>query len=200
MSEPEHEHDHDTEHEGKPATEPAEPGEGGGDGGEEEAAEETPAEARKRRKRERDAANEDPAEVQARKIETAKRNYRKDLAGIVGTLEGTADCPYCDGLALVPDELDFAKRDDVEECERCKGLGFMLTGSHVPEHRVLSCPTCSGTGYARPDQQPSYVQPAVPGGTVTPLPMPAPAPAQQVHGWFDPVSQTFHPYGEAAPS
>lgn len=132
----------------------------------------------------------DPAEVQARKLETANRNYLKDVGRIVGaeTIEQMSTCPYCDGLALVPNEKALNVRDDTEACRTCGGLGYMITGSHVPEHAVLPCPTCSSTGYV-------YKQTPV-DATETTNVTPLPTPQAQVHGWFDPVTQTFHPYGE----
>jgi hypothetical protein len=129
------------------------------------------------------------AEAQVRKLDNARRKYRRDVEGIIGPIDGASDCPYCDGFGMVPDEAAFLKRDDVEACATCKGLGQMFTGSTVPSHKLLPCPTCAGTGY-RP-KRPENVH------DLPVAPPPIVETQQQVHGWFDPVTQTFHPYGEA---
>ena len=136
---------------------------------------------------------EEPGSVEAqrRKIDNAQRRYRRDLERIVGDLGDAHDCPLCQGLGFVDTSEALSVREDLERCGRCRGLGFMLTGSLVPEHAQLPCPECTGQGYVRiADKQ----APATTAAPVVQLPLPA----QQVHGWWDPQSQTFHPYGEQA--
>lgn len=135
----------------------------------------------------------DPAEVQARKIDNAQRKYRKDLAGILGDLEGATDCPVCDGFGIVPAAQAFPQRSNVERCATCHGYGQETTGSLKPDQMFLPCEDCNGQGwrYRTPDNV--HELPATP-------PTQLPLPAQQLHGWWDPATQTFHPYSETVQS
>jgi|SRR5215469_153435 len=51
-----------------------------------------------------------------------------------------------DALAgFQPDDYDTAVY--VKQCEACHGLGQILTGSRVPERRLVPCRACNGFGY-----------------------------------------------------
>lgn len=132
-------------------------------------------------------------EAQVRKIDNAKRKYHRDLEGIVGDLSNAAECALCGGLGFTDPDGSFRVHPDKEPCKKCGALGQLVTGSRAPGHETLACPDCSGSGYT--SRMPPPLAPSQDANVVQ-----MPPPAQQVHGWFDPVTQTFHPYGEVAPS
>ena len=135
----------------------------------------------------------DPAEVQARKIDNAQRRYRRDLEGIVGDLSDAAECQLCGGLGFVDAHGSPRVHPDTERCDKCGGFGQLVTGSRAPGHEQIGCDKCGGTGHVRKLPTPSA---QTESATVVQMPLPP----QQVHGWWDPATSTFHPYGEAAPS
>lgn len=135
----------------------------------------------------------DPAEVQMRKIDNAKRRYYRDLEGIVGDLSDAAWCELCNGLGFVDPHGSPRLHPDTERCDKCGGFGQLVTGSRAAGHEQIACDKCGGTGHVRKLPE---TPPVAESGTVVQMPLPA----QQVHGWWDPTTSTFHPYGEAAPS
>lgn len=132
-------------------------------------------------------------EAQQRKIDNAQRKYRRDLEGIVGDLGDAVECQLCGGLGFTDPDSSLRVHPEKEACKKCGALGQLVTGSRAPGHETLPCPDCSGSGYT--SKMPPAL-PAQPDSNVVPMP----PPVNQVHGWFDPVTQTFHPYGEVAPS
>jgi hypothetical protein len=132
-------------------------------------------------------------EAQMRKIDNAKRKYRKDLEGIVGSLEGAAECELCGGLGFVDQDATLRVHPAKVKCEKCGGLGQLVTGSRAPGHETLPCPDCVGTGHVdKRVEMPAYAQ-------TDQVVVQMPLPAQQVHGFLD-ASGAFHAYGEVAPS
>ncbi len=53
-------------------------------------------------------------------------------------------------------EASYVSSPRHRECETCRGLGKVRTGSHVPQFDTLTCETCKGSGFYPP-----------PGGTVS---------------------------------
>lgn len=129
----------------------------------------------------------DPVDVQQRKIDNARKKYHRDLAGIVGDLEGADQCPTCDGLGLVPSALQMVHSPDKERCTDCRGLGMQVTGSLVDHQLALPCAKCNGQGWTM--KRPENVHDLPTSNTV-----PIPAPTIPVAGTFDPVTQVFTPY------
>jgi hypothetical protein len=126
-------------------------------------------------------------EAQARKIDNAKRKYHRDLAGIVGDLDGTLECPLCNGMGLIEEASALKMRPGLERCSTCKGLGKQLTGSLVPNFAELPCLDCNGNGYVTKQPENVYQHPSAP-------PVQQPLPAQPIAGTWDPASGTFTPY------
>lgn len=90
---------------------------------------------------------------------------RDELDAIIGELAGGAN-------------ENYATAEDAALCDTCKGLGKVLTGSLVPEHRTKMCAACNGCGYRvlRPTPAPAVTPPPVaaePPIPETPI-MPAP--------------------------
>ena len=135
----------------------------------------------------------DPVDVQQAKIDNARRKYHKDLRGIVGDLEGTDQCPTCDGLGLVPSALNMVSAPEKERCTDCRGLGLQLTGSLVDHQVALPCLKCNGQGWV--NKRPENVH-----DLPTPQGVQPPLPALPVAGTWDPQTQTFTPYASQVPS
>lgn len=157
---------------------------------------------RKRGKRARRSPDEPLTEAELQnRAANALGKYRAELEKLFGPADGMSDCPTCGGMSMVPDGHpliapdggSYGARQDTVACATCEGLGQLYTGSKVAEHALLPCPTCGGSGYTS-----KPAEAIDPPSNVTQLP-PAAA-AAQVHGWFDPVTQQFHSYAEAAPS
>lgn len=76
-------------------------------------------------------------------------------------------------------EQNYKTTDDARICERCDGLGLVLTGSHRPEHKTKPCAGCNGAGWvqvAGPTPTPAIeTHPPVAAPPVTPSTEPAPA-------------------------
>ena len=47
-------------------------------------------------------------------------------------------------------ETDYAAAPGIVSCTDCEGLGKVSTGSRVPDHMTITCPTCKGYGYVPP--------------------------------------------------
>lgn len=135
----------------------------------------------------------EPVDVQQRKIDNARKKYHRDLVRIVGDLDGTALCPQCDGLGLLPSAMAMVHAPDKERCDACKGLGMQVTGSLVDHQAALPCPTCNGQGWKMKRPENVHELP-VPTGVQPPLP------ALPVAGTWDPQTQTFTPYAVQVPS
>lgn len=80
------------------------------------------------------------------------------------------------------EDAEYAKGDDARPCETCAGLGQVLTGSKVPEHRLKLCRECTGAGWVHVPQ-PGSPPAVVPIGTAPSSPPPAAEPAPDADPW-----------------
>lgn len=114
-------------------------------------------------------------------------------------------CPLCWALApgfMLPVEPDeevknavriaigdlpaegYKPADNAQMCTACNGFGRRLSGSKVPEHRVILCPTCRGNGYTPKGVAQAPAMPAGNGATVEQEgPEAAPPPAPDADPW-----------------
>jgi len=46
--------------------------------------------------------------------------------------------------------VDYPQSGDHRSCDGCAGLGKVTTGSRVPGHETIPCPSCKGYGYTPP--------------------------------------------------
>jgi hypothetical protein len=75
---------------------------------------------------------------------------------------------------------------DTRTCGTCSGEGKVLSGSHVPQHRERTCPTCLGYGYEPPpiaQTQGAYVPPVEVSDFAPAGPAPVPKDADE---WGEP--------------
>lgn len=102
----------------------------------------------------------------------ARENERhlEHVAAIMGDdYETVAICPLCadfaagvvfPGRVLEPEqrnrvlvamgeepEPELRQNADTETCERCGGMGDLLTGSRTPRSNLMPCPDCGGQGW-----------------------------------------------------
>lgn len=165
-------------------TRPETAAEAGGEPTEEEAEDEAERErveelARQQREQEESEAQ---FEQQRKQADAALKRYHTAIERIFGTLEGWETCMVCGGNGLVPPgqiaQPTYQQDPDTERCERCQGLGRMLTGSLVPGSESVNCTGCSGSGFTykrAPTPEPPTVPPAPQGfywsnGSLLPLP------------------------------
>jgi hypothetical protein len=120
-------------------------------------------------------AEEEPPNDQAMEklyqgIERKSANYAKaQTAQLAETGLPWETCPCCGVAGFVlpfnPDDPDeqmrrltvfdyfdanepaYKEATDRTECPACEGWGQVLSGSKAPQHRVVPCSRCNGTGY-----------------------------------------------------
>jgi predicted nucleic acid-binding Zn-ribbon protein len=51
---------------------------------------------------------------------------------------------------------DLVEDPDAEQCDRCHGLGELLTGSKVETQRTRACTKCGANGWTTPEQRQAY--------------------------------------------
>jgi len=151
------------------------------------------------------------AEAIFKKIGTAFTAYTRKVGDALGD-EATniIPCPVCSetipgfvdqrAVGQFPDDvrrqvmrfLGFATEQDYEpsqtqrRCGECAGKGQVTTGSTVPNHETVACPTCKGYGYVPPPgagQVEAGAAPVVPFAPTAPVPV---APQEDVDEWGEP--------------
>lgn len=145
-----------------------------------------------------------------RELEREAKRHRDALDRIMGELAlGLEPCPLCEEATagfrynVPPDEqqlaavkvaigerpdLDFKAAEDRSKCEKCDGLGQVLTGSRVDQFILGPCRQCNGWGYL--DAQGNAAAPDPPAN-MPPVPAPSLAVVPET-----PATDTFgHPRG-----
>jgi hypothetical protein len=62
-------------------------------------------------------------------------------------------------------QRDYPQSASHRTCSNCQGEGKVATGSHVPEHETITCPSCQGRGYEGPQVSPPIVNGGLTGPT-----------------------------------
>ena len=155
-------------------------------------------------------------------LDKEARRHSKAVEKIMGDQMGDlAACPLCVTpgyvTAVPPDDFDpdqreavlaamgdgiggYKQHSDLTTCDRCGGLGHLLTGAKNEANYLISCPDCQSKGYVNPKEQaameqamldasPSYIPPAPPVGLANGSPGLAGSPDQQP--WYDYATATW---------
>jgi hypothetical protein len=105
---------------------------------------------------------------QTAELEKASIAYMKKVAKALGG-ELPPECRECGGigfdLTYGAGEPPYQTASDKETCDECDGWGGVLSGSKVPDQKVVRCERCKGAGYLTPRQvtvtNPDLVAPVV---------------------------------------
>ena len=155
--------------------------------------------------RERAPLTEQEIEARMRKLDSeAERHYKRVEEVLAEDVTDFRRCPAC--LPFAPgylldqplarelldaivadlsggDQGDYATAEDASVCETCRGLGKVLTGSLVPEHRTKLCAGCNGCGYRVKRANTPPPPPAPSAELIAPTPEPQPTPPPERDPW-----------------
>src|SRR5262249_40272018 len=90
-----------------------------------------------------------------------------------------------------PVVVEFKQAPDNEECPFCEGMGLFLSGSHNPDHQLISCSRCNGKGYVLRPMENAAPPVAAPPVTLDPSFMPGGNGQQYPDQWGRPST---HPH------
>ena len=114
-------------------------------------------------------------EAQQKKLDAEAKRHTERITALLGDeAEDVTECPFCDPqlqgyfydsqlatprsemqAAMIdalkrPLQVEYVQAENISQCNHCKGLGKVLTGSLVPRNESVACRGCNGFGYLPP--------------------------------------------------